>query len=84
MMVVFNKKGSMMPTNRSGRRSLSLDKSLVEYVEKYLANHKIERLRNGKDASIVSVVREALFLWFEEKGLTDDVLKFLAQKQQRG
>jgi len=70
-----------MPTPKSQRRSLSLDKPLVEYVEKYLANHKIERLKDGKDASIVSVLREALFLWFDHQGLTEDVLKFLEQKQ---
>ena len=69
-----------MPTPESQRRSLSLDKNLVEYVEKYLANHKFERLKDGKESSIVSVLREALFLWFEEKGLTEDVLKFLKQK----
>ena len=69
-----------MPTPESQRRSLSLDKNLVEYVEKYLSNHKFERLKDGKESSIVSVLREALFLWFEEKGLTEDVLKFLKQK----
>lgn len=70
-----------MPTPKSQTRSLSLDKSLVEYVEKYLANHKIDRLKDGRPISIVSVLREALFLWFKEKGLTEDVEKFLEQKQ---
>jgi len=73
--------GLEMPSEKSGRRSLSFDKDLVEYIEKHLEKHKVERLKDGKGDSIVSVLREAFFLWCKEKGLPEDVLKFLGQQK---
>lgn len=61
--------------------SLTLDKPLVEFIKNYLENHRIERMKDGKDNSIISVVREALFIWAEQKGLTQELEKHLKQKE---
>lgn len=60
-------------------RSLSLDTPLLEFIEKYLANHKVERQLEGKANSIISVIREGLFLWAKENGVLDELTKFLKE-----
>ena len=63
-------------------RSLSFEALLVDYVEKYLKDKKLERQREGKDTTIISVFREGLFLWLEKEGLLEDALAYLKQHEQ--
>ena len=66
-----------MPRADSKRRSVSIDEQIVGFIEKYLKDHRVERLRSGKDLSIVSVIREALFVWAEKRGVLDELLGYL-------
>ena len=66
-----------MPRPDSKRRSVSIDEQIIGFIEKYLKDHKVERLRNGKDSSIVSIIREALFVWAEKHGVLDELLEYL-------
>ena len=61
--------------------SITLDEPLVEFIKQYLKDHRLERLQAGKDDSIVSVLREALFAWAEKKGILKELLDFLKQQQ---
>ena len=61
--------------------SITLDAPLVEFIKKYLDDHKLERFQAGKDDSIVSILREALFAWAEKQGVQKELLDFLKEKQ---
>jgi len=60
-------------------RSLSVDRALVEFVEKYMTNHKLNRMKAGKPTTIISAFREGLFLWAEREGVLDELMAFLKQ-----
>lgn len=70
-----------MPRPNSNKRSISLDEPLVNFIKKYLEDHKINRIKDGKDTTIVSVIREGLFLWAEKHGVLDQLLKYLQQTE---
>jgi len=61
------------PTNRS----ITLRKSEVGFIKKYLKEHANERLREGKALSVVSVIREGLLLWAEKEDVLDEFLRIL-------
>jgi len=61
--------------------SLTLDKPIAEFIKQYLKEHRIERMKEGKDDSIISIIREALFIWAENKGLTQELLEHLKSKE---
>ena len=62
-------------------RSFSLDEEIAQFIEKYLDDHKYERLKEGKDHSLISIVREGLFLWAEKEGVLEELLKHLKRKE---
>jgi len=68
-----------MPQSNGKRRSISLDEEFAKFIEDYMEKNKFERLRAGKDVSIISVVREGLFLWAEKEGVLEELLKYLKQ-----
>ena len=68
-----------MPRPNSNKRSISLDEDLVNFIKKYLDEHRVELMGAGKDTSIVSVIREGLFLWAKKHELLDELLKHLKQ-----
>lgn len=70
-----------MAKEANSHRSMSLDRPFLDFIEKYLKNHKVERQQEGKSLTMISVIREALFLWAKEKGVTDELMKFLEQKK---
>lgn len=59
--------------------SISLDKAFVNFLKDYLVQHRIERIKEGKDTTVVSVVREGLILWAEKKGVLEELEKYLKQ-----
>lgn len=75
------KGGLTLPTPNSKFRSVSLDRGLADFIDKTIKEHKINRMKKGKDVTIISVLREALFLWFEQEGLSAEAEKYLEQKK---
>ena len=61
--------------------SLTLDEPLVQFIKDYLKDNKIERMKEGKDNSLISVIREALFVWAEQKGITKNLLEHLKENE---
>jgi len=61
--------------------SLTLDKPLANFIKDYLEKHKIERYKAGKETTIISVIREALCVWAEQKGLTEELTSYLEPKE---
>jgi len=61
--------------------SLTLDKPIASFIKRYLEENRIERMKEGKDNSTISVIREALFIWAENKGLTQELLEHLKSKE---
>lgn len=57
--------------------TITLDKGFVDFLKKYLETHKIERMKEGKDTTSVSIIREALFCWAEKNGCIDELYAIL-------
>ena len=70
-----------MPRPNSDRDSISLDREIVDFIRTYIKEHRGERLRQGKDTTIVSIVREGLFLWAEKHGVLEELLEHLELKE---
>lgn len=68
-----------MPASNSKYRSISLDRNILDFIEKSIKERKINRMKVGKDITIISVLREAVFLWLEKEGLSADAEKYLKQ-----
>ena len=74
-------KWRVMPTTDSKTASISLDKDFVEFLKKYIKEHRIELLQAGKADSIVSIIRQGLFYWAEKEGLLEEFQKYLKQRE---
>lgn len=70
-----------MPRSGTDRRSLSLDAGLIEFIEKYIKNHELERLQEGKPVTIVSILREGVFAWAEKAGVLEELLAYLKERK---
>ena len=60
-------------------KSISIGKGIIEFMKSYLKQHKMDRLAEGKDTSMASIIREALFLWARENNVEEDLKKFLVK-----
>jgi len=62
-------------------KSLSIGKEIIQFMKDYLEKHRLDRLAAGKDDSMASIIREAMFLWAKEHKVEEDLKKFLTRKQ---
>ena len=70
-----------MPRPNTKTKSVSLDEEYVFFIKDYLKERKYERLKAGKDDTVISVIREALFHWAEKEGVLEELLKHLKQTE---
>ena len=59
--------------------SITLDKGIDKFLEKYVEEHRIERMKQGKESTKISIIRESLFLWAEQNGSLEDLIASLKQ-----